>query len=369
MTVSDTGNGQYVEDEGERVDPLELTVDGRSVKLSILDLAGIGKGYTPAAALADTTRLAIRAEQLGYQRFWVAEHHGMPTVASSSPAVLIAHLASHTHFIRLGSGGVMLPNHAPLAVAEQFGTLEALYPGRIDMGIGRAPGSDRVTGVALRRRDDDLGDLLAELMHFQNRDFPPDHPYARIRATPVAPVPTYILGSSDYGARLAARMGLPFAFAYHFAGTGGGGDVALNIYRSLFEPSESLDTPYPMIGVTALAAETDEEAEFQAAAGALSMLLQRTRRARPIPTPEEAAAFPYTTEDREALRTQRSTEVVGTPESVVDRLRSLAQRFGVVEIMITTRVHSGDTRLRSFELIAEAVRASESARQSDAVPG
>ena len=256
----------------------------RLLTLSVLDLAGVGVGSTVGEALADTTSLAVRAEDLGYHRFWVAEHHGMPAVASSAPAVLLAHLAANTRSIRLGSGGVMLPNHAPMVVAEQFGTLAALHPGRIDLGLGRAPGSDQLAAHALRRRmagqgSDDFADQLEELQHFMNGDFPADHPYSRIRTTPAVPVPVFILGSSDYGARLAAREGLPFAFAHHFAGAGGNTDAALDLYRSLFEPSEVLDEPYPMIGVTALAADTEDEARYQSRAGALSMVLAAIRSA------------------------------------------------------------------------------------------
>ena len=184
------------------------------VPLSILDLAGVGAGTTPRQALLATTALAVRAEELGYHRFWVAEHHGIPAVASSSPPVLIAHLAAATRTIRLGSGGVMLPNHAPLAVAEQFGTLAALHPDRIDLGLGRAPGSDQLTAFALRRHSeqgqgDDFADRLTELDHFLRHDFPAGHPFGRIHATPTTALPIWLLGSSDYSARLAGRLGLP----------------------------------------------------------------------------------------------------------------------------------------------------------------
>lgn len=335
------------------------TGDGQGVRLSVLDLAGVGVGASVGDALAATTALAVRAEQLGYHRFWVAEHHGMPAVASSAPAVLLAHLAAHTNSIRLGSGGVMLPNHAPMAIAEQFGTLAALHPGRIDLGLGRAPGSDQLTAYALRRRMDgagseDFGDQVAELEHFLRHDFPADHPFSRIRATPASTVPLYILGSSDYGARLAARLGLPFAFAHHFAGGGNNTDAALNIYRSQFRPSETLTEPYPMIGVTALAAETEQEARFQAGAGALSMVLLRTGRLQEIPTPEQAAEFPYSNAELDLVRAMRTTEVVGDAEQVAAGLRELIDRFGVSEMLITTRVHGAATRLRSFELIAGA---------------
>jgi len=330
----------------------------RPLTLSILDLAGVGVGNTVSDALASTTASAVRAEELGYHRFWVAEHHGMPAVASSAPAVLLAHLAAKTTIIRLGSGGVMLPNHAPMVVAEQFGTLAALHPGRIDLGLGRAPGSDQLTAYALRRKLDgagsDFAEQLAELQHFMNHDFPADHPFSAIRTTPASPVPVYILGSSDYGARLAARLGLPFAFAHHFAGGGNNTEIALNIYRSQFQPSDTLAEPYPMIGVTALAADTEQEAQFQAGAGALSMVLLRTGRLQEIPTPEQAAEYRYSNAELDLVRAMRTTEVVGDAEQVAAGLRELVDRFGISEMLITTRVHGAATRLRSFELIAGA---------------
>jgi luciferase family oxidoreductase group 1 len=268
-------------------------------------------------------------------------------------------LAANTNSIRVGSGGVMLPNHAPMVVAEQFGTLAALHPGRIDLGLGRAPGSDQLTAYALRRRmdgaaSDDFADQLEELQHFMAGDFPADHPFSRIRTTPASPVPVYILGSSDYGARLAARLGLPFAFAHHFAGAGGNTDAALDLYRSLFQPSEILAEPYPMIGVTALAAETEAQAHYEARAGALSMVLLRTGRLQEIPTPEQAAAYPYSTAELDLIRAMGTTEVVGSPDQVAAGLDELVDRFGVKEMLISTRAHGLPAKLRSMELIADA---------------
>lgn len=332
------------------------------VRLSVLDLAGVGVGATLTEALADTTALAERAEQLGYHRFWVAEHHGMPAVASAAPAVLLAHLGARTSTIRLGSGGVMLPNHAPMVVAEQFGTLAALYPGRIDLGLGRAPGSDQLTAYALRRRmdpsgPDDFADQIAELTHFMHGDFPADHPFAAIRTTPAVPVPLYILGSSDYGARLAARLGLPYAFAHHFAGAGGGTGAALDLYRSLFRPSAVLAEPYPMIGVSALAADTEEQARYEARSGALSMLLLRTGRLQEIPTPEQAAAYPYTAAELDLVRAMGRTEIVGSADQVAAGLDELARRYGVREMIVSTRAHGLPAKLRSMELIARTAAA------------
>ncbi len=332
---------------------------GRGFRLSVLELAGVGHGVSVTEALLATTTLAVQAEQLGYHRFWVAEHHGMPAVASAAPAVLIAHLAAATNTIRVGSGGVMLPNHAPMVIAEQFGTLAALHPGRIDLGLGRAPGSDQLTAYALRRKLDgagaeDFAVQLDELRHFMQADFPADHPFSRIRTTPAIPVPLYILGSSDYGARLAARLGLPFAFAHHFAGAGGNTDAALDLYRSLFTPSKVLSEPYPMIGVTALAADTEAEARFQARAGALSMVLLRTGRLQEIPTPEQAAAYPYSQAELDLVAAMATTEVVGDAEQVAAGLGELADRFGVQEMLISTRAHGLAAKQRSMELIARA---------------
>jgi luciferase family oxidoreductase group 1 len=330
---------------------------GRAV-LSVLDLAGVGVGQSLGDALAATTALAVRAEELGYRRFWVAEHHGMPAVASSAPAVLIAHLAANTTSIRLGSGGVMLPNHAPMAVAEQFGTLAALYPDRIDLGLGRAPGSDQLAAFALRRgregANDDFETQVDELQHFLHADFPGEHPFSRIRTTPVSPVPLYILGSSDYGARLAAKLGLPYAFAHHFAGAGGNTGAALDLYRSLFRPSATLAEPYPMIGVTALAAATEEEARFEAGAGALSMVLLRSGRLQEIPTPEQAADYPYSPAERDVLRAMGRTEIIGDAAQVAQGLDELAEHYGVSEMLISTRAHGTPAKLRSMELIAGA---------------
>ena len=330
---------------------------GAPVPLSILDLAGVGVGQSTRDALLASTALAVAAESYGFERFWVAEHHGMPAVASAAPPVLLAHLGAHTSTIRLGSGGVMLPNHAPLTVAEQFGTLAALHPGRIDLGLGRAPGTDQLTSLALRRRmidpDQDMADRLAELRHFLRGDFPAGHPFAAIRPVPVAPVPTWLLGSSDYSAQLAAALGLPFVFAHHFAGAGGGSAAALEVYRRQFRPSAELDRPYAMIGVTVLAADSQIEATRQARAGALSMVLLRSGRLERIPTPEQAASYPYSPAEQHLLDAMGGAEVVGEPDRVAAGLVDLVDAFGVDELMLTTRVHSAAVRQHSFELIAE----------------
>jgi luciferase family oxidoreductase group 1 len=334
-----------------------------SVPLSILDLATVGSGDTPSDALRTTTELARRAEGWGYHRFWVAEHHGMPSVASSSPAVILAHLGASTRKIRLGSGGVMLPNHAPLIIAEQFGTLHALHPGRIDLGLGRAPGTDQATARALRRTAnpdaDDFPQQLAELIAFLDADYPAGHPYEHIRAVPgeaSAPgsgrPPIWLLGSSGFSAQLAGLLGLPFAFAHHFSATNT--MPALEIYRSAFQPSDVLDKPYAMIGVSAVAAGTGEEALRQARTSALSMLRLRRGRPAPLPTPEEAEAYPYSPVEQQFVQDWLSNVIYGDPVAVHAGLEALRERTGADELMITTGVHGGDARLRSYELIAEA---------------
>ncbi|MEU1280662.1 LLM class flavin-dependent oxidoreductase [Streptomyces sp. NPDC005805] len=341
------------------------------VPLSVLDLVTVGAGRTASDALCTSVALAKLAESRGYHRHWVAEHHSMPGVASSSPAVILAHLAAHTERIRLGSGGVMLPNHAPLVIAEQFGTLEALAPGRIDLGLGRAPGTDGATAAALRRTDtlnegaDDFPQQLAELTRFLDDDFPDGHPYARIHAVP-GPVqatsaggvqlphrpPVWLLGSSGFSARLAGMLGLPFAFAHHFSAANT--LPALELYRDSFRPSAVLDAPYALIGVAALAAEDEREARRQVLTGALSMLRLRTGRPGLIPTPEEAEAYRFSPLEREFADSWLGNIVHGTPDAVRAGLDALQRRTGADELMITANAHGGDVRLHSYELIADA---------------
>ncbi|MFJ7419323.1 LLM class flavin-dependent oxidoreductase [Streptomyces uncialis] len=341
------------------------------VPLSVLDLVTVGAGHTATEALRTSVELARMAEHRGFHRYWVAEHHSMPGVASSSPAVILAHLAAHTARVRLGSGGVMLPNHAPLVIAEQFGTLEAMAPGRVDLGLGRAPGTDGATAAALRRTErlaegaDDFPQHLAELTRFLDDDFPDGHPYARIHAVP-GPVqatapggvqsrhrpPVWLLGSSGFSARLAATLGLPFAFAHHFSARNT--VPALDLYRDTFRPSAVLDRPYALIGVSALAADDEAEARRQVLAAALSMVRLRTGRPGLVPTPEEAADHPWTAQEREFVDSWNSDVVHGTPDQVRAGLDDLQKRTGADELMLTANAHSGRARLRSYELIADA---------------
>ncbi|RST20204.1 LLM class flavin-dependent oxidoreductase [Streptomyces sp. WAC04770] len=375
------------ENQGDRTDgdgtgePGTLRTDGDGIRgtaagtapvpLSVLDLVTVGQGRTATQALRTGVEIAKLTEARGFHRYWVAEHHSMPGVASSSPAVLLAHIAAHTDRIRLGSGGVMLPNHAPLVIAEQFGTLEAMAPGRIDLGLGRAPGTDGATAAALRRSDrlnegaDDFPQQLSELIRFLDDDFPDGHPYARIRAVP-GPVqatapggvqsahrpPVWLLGSSGFSARLAGTLGLPFAFAHHFSARNT--IPALDLYRSSFRPSAVLDAPYALIGVSALAADEEAEARRQVLTGALSMVRLRTGRPGLIPSPEEAAAYDFSPMEREFVDGWLSDVIHGTADEVRTGLDDLAKRTGADELMITANAHGGEARLRSYELIADA---------------
>jgi luciferase family oxidoreductase group 1 len=329
------------------------------VLLSVLDLAPVASGSSVGDALRNSIDLAVHLEALGYTRHWVAEHHGMPGVASSSPAVLLSHLAMATKTIRLGSGGVMLPNHAPLAIAEQFGMLEAIHPGRIDLGLGRAPGTDGQTARALRggrlQESEDFVARIDDLLGFFGDDFAPDHPYARVRAVPGAHnMPAlWMLGSSDWGAQIAGRMGWPFAFAHHF-GTGGT-PQALQIYRDSFRPSNALKQPYAMIGVQVVCADTTEHARFLAGASALGFLRLRQGRPGPMPTPEEAAGADLTGHERAFLDDRLNSAVIGTPNEVERRLHDIAELYQLDELMITTATHNHADRLRSFELVAGVV--------------
>jgi luciferase family oxidoreductase group 1 len=339
------------------------------VKLSVLDLAPVPDGSTPADALRNSVELVRLAERLGYHRYWVAEHHNMPGIASSSPPVLIGHLASATERIRVGSGGVMLPNHAPLVVAEQFGMLSALHDGRIDLGLGRAPGTDQVTAHALRRdaspavlagasagRSTSAGDefprQLGELIGFLDGEFPDDHPYAAITAVPGKGYrpPIWLLGSSGYSAQLAGALGMPFSFAHHFAGDNT--VPAVELYRSSFRPSPDLAEPYVMLGVSVFCADTEEQARRMASSQELSFLQLRTGRPGPLPSPEQAANYPYTSLDRQLMEQRGQHTVVGDPKQVAEQLTELVARTGAQELMVTTQAWDHAARLHSYELVA-----------------
>ncbi len=327
------------------------------VPLSVLDLSPVAAGTTSGQALRQTTELALRTEQLGYRRFWVAEHHNMPAIASSAPAVLIAHLAAATSRIRVGSGGVMLPNHAPLVVAEQFGTLEALHPGRIDLGIGRAPGTDQLTALALRRT---VEGLSAEAFPQELEDliglFTGEDPRAPITAMPGrGDMPAlWLLGSSGFSAQLAGLLGLPFSFAHHFSAVNT--VPALALYRRHFRPSRWLQRPQAMVAVSAICADTDERAQWLAGPAALAFLRLRAGAPQPLASPEEAAAYPYSEMEREFARERFADQAVGSPDTVRRQLAGVLERSGADEIMLTTLVYDIQERIRSFELIADKIR-------------
>jgi luciferase family oxidoreductase group 1 len=327
------------------------------VPLSVLDLAVVREGATSADALADTTLLAQRAEAFGYTRFWVAEHHNMPTVASTTPPVLIAHLAAATSTIRVGSGGVMLPNHPSLVVAEQFAMLEALHPGRIDLGIGRAPGTDPATAAALRRAPAGLGveefpRHLIDLMGLLGDRRTAEGMWNRFAATPAATTTPSIvlLGSSDYSATLAGQLGLPFAFAHHF--DTGGTLLALEIYRENFAPSPALERPYAIVTASVLAADSDEEAAWFAAPGQLMSLALRTGRRIQLLSPQAAATHP----DLATARQAPSNRIIGTPGPVVARLEKLVRETAADEIMVFPFTYGIAERIHSLELLAQAWR-------------
>jgi luciferase family oxidoreductase group 1 len=327
----------------------------RSFTLSILDLAPIGSGSTATTALSNTVELARIAERLGYTRFWLAEHHGMPSIASSSPEVLIAHVAAATERIRVGSGGIMLPNHAPLRIAEAFHTLEALHPGRIDLGIGRAPGTDPATLRALRPFDAEQFPVqLTELLSLSRGDFPADHPFRTVRVVPddVKLPPVWLLGSSGASAKFAGSLGLGYGFASHFSPTPP--QPALHAYRESFQPSEWFERPHVILGISVVCAETDERADYLARSMDLTWVrLQRGEMGR-LPSPEEATAYPYNELERAIVRNHRALVITGTPERVRARIEALVEETGADEVMISTMIHGHDSRMRSYELLAKA---------------
>jgi luciferase family oxidoreductase group 1 len=331
--------------------------------VSVLDLAPVPAGGSSRQALADTVALAQEVERLGYGRFWVAEHHGMPGVASSAPAVLLAAVGAATERIRVGSGGVMLPNHAPLVVAEQFGTLEALHPGRVDLGLGRAPGTDPATASALRRgasADDFPGELQALRSFFDGR-WPARHPWSSLHAVPAlgnGPA-VWLLGSSGYSAQLAGLLGLPFSFAHHFAPQGT--LHALELYRSSFRPSEVLDTPYAMVCVSVVLADSDELALQLALPGALSFLRLRSGRPGVLPSVEQALSYPYAPHEQAFVEQRLAQQSIGGPETVRASLERLLADTAADELMVTTMVHDPADRLRSFTALAELPLAARSA--------
>jgi luciferase family oxidoreductase group 1 len=324
-----------------------------AVPLSVLDLAPVASGSTARDALRNTLELARLAERLGYARHWFAEHHGMPNIASSSPEILIAHAAAATKRIRLGTGGIMLPNHTPLQVAEDFHTLEALHPGRIDLGIGRAPGTDPATSRALRPFDaEHFPQQLAELVALSRGELPDGHPFQAVRVVPggVPLPPVWLLGSSGATARMAGELGMGYAFARHFSPAPPGPVFAA--YRESFRPSDAFPRPHAIVAVSVICADTDGEAERLSLPMQLTWVRLHRGELGPLPTPEEAAAYPYTPQERAVAAGFRALQLIGTPARVRAEIDALVAETGADEVMINTVVHDHAARLRSYELLA-----------------
>lgn len=326
----------------------------KQIPLSILDLAPIRTGETAAHAFRNTLDLARRADRWGYQRYWLAEHHNFPGIASAATAVLIGYVAAGTTRIRVGSGGVMLPNHAPLVIAEQFGTLESLYPGRIDLGVGRAPGTDQRTARALRRHLSSSGDTFPQDLQELQAYFAPLSQSQAVRAVPGAGlnVPIWLLGSSDFSAQLAAELGLPFAFASHFAP-----DYlfhALDLYRTTFKPSQWLEQPYAMIGTNIVAADTDAEARrlfTTLQQGFLNLVRGTPSQLAPPIEPDE---MEWSTIEQTQVERMTRVSVVGSLATVRAGVAALVQATGADEIMVAAQTYEHGARLRSYELLAQA---------------
>lgn len=331
-----------------------MAPQGARVPLSVLDLSPIGEGSDAGTSLKNSRDLAGHVERLGFKRFWLAEHHNMPGIASAATAVVIAHVAAGTSTIRIGAGGIMLPNHAPLMVAEQFGTLATLYPGRIDLGLGRAPGTDMRTARALRRglRGDAEAfpqDVLELLAYFE-----PAAVDQAVQAVPGAGlrVPLWILGSSTFGAQLAAALGLPFAFASHFAPASL--HEALSLYRTRFEPSAYLDKPYAMVGYNVFAAETDAEAQVLATSMQQAFVNMRTGRPGLIPRPQPGYYEALPPSVRSALDEMLSCTAIGAPETVRARLARFVDETQADEVMVASMTHDHAARCHAYALLARA---------------
>jgi luciferase family oxidoreductase group 1 len=326
------------------------------VPLSVLDLSPITEGGDAGQSLRNSLDLARHVEALGYRRFWMAEHHNLPGIASAATAVALAHVAAGTSHIRIGAGGIMLPNHAPLIIAEQFGTLAALHPGRVELGLGRAPGSDQITNRAIRRNlygdVDEFPRDVVELMGY----FQPAEPGQAVQAIPGAglEVPIWILGSSTYGAQLAAYLGLPFAFASHFAPAMM--MQAIKIYRERFRPSEQLALPHLMLGLVVVAAETDDEARFLFSSLQQSSLNNRIGRRGRMPPPVENFEAQLDPMARAILDDALGCAVVGGPETVRGGLDDFIRRTGADELMVTANIFDHGKRKRSFEIVAAGHR-------------
>jgi len=326
--------------------------------LSLQDLAPIAEGSSTIEAMAETVKLAQEADRLGYTRLWYAEHHGMPSIASSVPEILIGSAAAATRQIRVGSGGVMLLNHAPLRIAEAYRTLEALHPGRIDLGLGRAPGGDGYAMRALRSGSgEEFSAYLAELLAFDEESFPPDHPFSRVPVSPggIGLPPKWLLGSSGASATAAGQLGFGYAFAAHFSHTPAA--PAFADYRAAFQPSSDFPEPRTILCLSAIIAPTDEEAQFLSASQAVSWALFVTGEQRKLMPPEEAIERmgSLTAQQQQVIAHQSSLWLVGSAERMAEVITEKARAAGADEVMITTTIHSYELRRRSFGLLAGAL--------------
>ncbi|MGM9925469.1 MAG: LLM class flavin-dependent oxidoreductase [Bacillus sp. (in: firmicutes)] len=328
------------------------------ISYSVLDLASIPAGGTAQDAFRNTLDLARHTEKWGYNRYWLAEHHNNPGIASSATSLVISHVAAGTKTIRVGSGGVMLPNHAPLVIAEQFGTLESLYPGRIDLGIGRAPGTDHATTYALRRNSYNGAQQFPEHLHELRSYFNPSLSSERniIKAIPGEnlDIPIWLLGSSGYSAQLAGQLGLPFSFASHFAPENT--IPALSLYRSSFQPSDVLDQPYAMVGVNVIAADTDEKAARLATSMQQSFLKLIRNMPGPLEPPIDHLSLLASAFEKEALQERLSSSIIGGPETVKEKLAAFLNETQADEMIINSSIYDHTDRLRSYEIISEIVR-------------
>jgi len=332
------------------------------VPLSVLDLSPIVEGSDAAQSLRHSAELARHVERLGYRRFWMAEHHSMPGIASAATAVALAFIGSQTSSIRIGAGGIMLPNHAPLVIAEQFGTLESLYPGRVDLGLGRAPGTDQAAAYAMRRNlssdaDRFPQDVVELMRYFRGEN-------GRVRAVPGEglDIPVWILGSSLFGAQLAAMLGLPYAFASHFAPQMM--MEAIQVYRERFEPSDQLDKPHVMLGFNAIVADSDEEAALLATSVQQAFVSLRTGHPIKLPPPKRGYADDLPMEARAILRSVLSASAIGSPETARKQMQEFVDRTTPDELIVTAQVYDHQARLRSYQLLMDAVRQPESAQAS-----
>ncbi|MEQ8674812.1 MAG: LLM class flavin-dependent oxidoreductase [Aggregatilineales bacterium] len=330
-----------------------------SIPLSILDVAPVTAGTTTAQALARSIDLARFADERGYTRFWLAEHHNTPSIASTTPEIMIGQIASQTRHLRVGSGGVMLPNHAPLKVAESFKLLEALYPDRIDLGIGRAPGTDGRTAMALRRNPDalhaeDFPKNLTDLQHFAHGDFPDGHPFKSVKAYPqdVNLPPIWLLGSSDFSARLSAQRGMGFAFAHHI--NGDFAVSAMNLYRQNFTPSAEFPDPHAILAASVICADTDEEAQDLALSVSFAFFsLYAGLPHGPLKSPEEVKAYRFTPQQEHLFKSIAARHIFGSPATVQTRLNRLIDETQADELMVLAMVYDHEARLHSYDLLAE----------------